>query len=378
MIILPDKNIPRAKILMPVHDREWREPSLAQPKDQFGNQNRTRFILTARLSDGFVKWKGYFECRDDADAFLYSLVCGSLRYEKELWKLPTPYWSPCIDEGVVYDQLLVETIITAPTGSNQTYTRPSDWNQFKNLIQTWGAGGGGARRNGTGVAGAGGAGGGGYSHNNGIGSNQGTVIGATATYQIGALGAGATTINTAGGTGGDTWFNGTVITSCSVGAKGGTGSSAPAGAAGGAAASGTGASKNSGGTGGNGQATNGAGGGGGGGAGFGGDGGAGTNGASGSGGDGGQGGNGGGAGATTNGGTGGNGSVSDNPTGGGGGGGGGGTPSAGGLGGNYGGGGGGGGTSSSSGAAGGSGSAGVMRISYTPEGIRFNMPMLGM
>ena len=117
MIILPDTNIPSTRILMPVHDREWREPSLAQPKDQFGNQNQTRFILTARLSDGFVKWRGYFESRDDADAFLYSLVCGNLHYEKALWKLPTPHWSPCIDEGVVYDQLLVEVFLTTPTGS---------------------------------------------------------------------------------------------------------------------------------------------------------------------------------------------------------------------------------------------------------------------
>lgn len=374
MIILPDKNIPRAKILMPVHDREWREPSLTQPKDQFGNQNRTRFILTARLSDGFVKWKGYFECRDDADAFLYSLVCGSLHYEKELWKLPTPYWSPCIDEGVVYDQLLVETIITAPTGSDQTYTRPSDWNQFTNRVDTIGAGGGGARRNNTGQAGAGGAGGGAYSGSTGV------VIGATASYRIGALGAGATTLNTSGGTGGDTWFNGTTVSGASVSAQGGiastTGSSA--GGAGGAT-TGNGATKYAGGNGGGGQSPNGAAGGGGGAAGPNAIGGFGIGAVSGTGGNGGRGdGTFGGAGATSTASPGGAGTEWTTAGSGGGGKGGSGSPSAGGAGGNYGAGGGGGGTSSGSSSAGGSGTGGIIRITYTPEGIRFNMPMLGM
>lgn len=373
MIILPDKNIPRTRILMPVHDCEWREPSLAQPKDQFGNQNRTRFILTARLSDGFVKWRGYFECRDDADAFLYSLVCGSLHYEKPLWKLPTPHWSPCIDEGVVYDQLLVETLLTSPTGSNQTYALPSDWNKGVNTVECIGGGSGGARGGIASTPGRGGGGGGAYA------KSVNVELSAAATYQLGALGAGATVSNTAGGTGGDTWFNGTVITSCSAGAKGSVGTNAQTGSTGGLTATSTGTTLFAGGNGGSGQATNGAGGGGGG---AGGGSAVGGNGTAGSGGNGGDGGRGdgvlGGTGATADGGTGNAGLEWTTYGSGGGGGGGAGTPTAGGPGGNYGAGGGGGGTAAISSSNGGAGTAGIIRITYTPYVGQFNMPMLGM
>lgn len=55
MIILPDKNIPRAKFLMPQHKSEWRTSSQAQLKDQFGNENVKMFRVVARLRDGYKK-----------------------------------------------------------------------------------------------------------------------------------------------------------------------------------------------------------------------------------------------------------------------------------------------------------------------------------
>src|SRR5689334_21016397 len=94
MLILPDRTQPRARILMPVRPHEWRTPSLAQPKDVFGRENCTRFCITARLHDGHIAWRGWFDDRDDADAFFYAAIAGSLRVERALWDLPAEVWTP--------------------------------------------------------------------------------------------------------------------------------------------------------------------------------------------------------------------------------------------------------------------------------------------
>ena len=64
MIILPERNIPRGKLLLPMRPAEWRQPS--QRKAIFGIEDQTRFRLTARLNDGFIAWRGWFDSREDA------------------------------------------------------------------------------------------------------------------------------------------------------------------------------------------------------------------------------------------------------------------------------------------------------------------------
>lgn len=381
MIILPDRNICRTKFLKPVSKKEWMPSSQAIPKDSFGKDGIvTKFRVRAKLNDGYVKWIGWFDDRDDFDIFLWSLLKGTLKYEKNLWKLPTPEWSNDIGEQLTYDFLTI-TYLTSPTGSNQTYNTPSDWpgTSLSNTIYVFGGGGGGGRNGTSGVQGSGGAGG-------GAASGVSLVnLPATVTYQIGSAGVGGTTAGQDGTNGGDTWFNGTTFAGATVAAKGGLGSTAGTGVAGGAAASGIGEARYSGGTGGNGQTSNGAGGGGGGAAGPDGNGGNGTNGASGNGGNGGAGNaglNGGGAGATADGGTGGNGTNLGSTYGSGGGGGGGGSATnTGGNGGSYGAGGGGGRTTSSGSSSGGNGREGMIYIQYEPlvyVGGWNNSPMLGM
>lgn len=367
---------------MPVPKKEWMPSSQSIPKDQWGNDGiKIQFCVSARLSDGFVKWRGIFDDRDDFDNFLFALFKGTLKYEKYLWGLCCPNWSPDIGEQLSYDFATFITI-SSPTGSAQTYNRPVDW-QNSGTAYTIGGGGGGRRQATTGVAGAGGAGGGAFALKSVF------ISSATFNYQIGAFGAGATTAATSGGNGGNTWINTVPAASQpttlaqGVLAVGGSGSTGAAGAAGGAAASCLGTTTFSGGTGGAGQGTNGAGGGGGGAGGQNAAGGNGTAGASGNGGNGGAGNGavgGGGAGATPDGGTGGNGTNFNGTIGSGGGAGGGGSATtAGGVGGNYGAGGGGGRTTSSGSASGGNGSQGIIWLFYEPYvSLRNNIPMLGM
>lgn len=377
MIILPDKNICATKFLMPVPKNQWMSSSQSVPKDQFGNDSvLTRFRVRAMLNDGFVKWTGWFDDRNDMDAFLWSIAKGTLKYEKYLWDLCLPNWNPDIGEQLSYEFYTI-TYLTGSPGTNQTYTRPRDWNSSNNAVWAIGGGGGGMRRSAAGVAGAGGAGGGACCGTSNIN------IPANTTYQIGTAGVGGTAVNTAGTAGGDTWFNGATLSASSPGAKGGLGSTGLAGALGGDFAASFGAAKFSGGNGGSGQTGNGAGGGGGGAAGQNANGGNGTNGASGNGGNGGAGNGaigGGGVGATADAGTGGAGTNFGSPYGSGGGAGGGGSSAAaGGVGGTYGAGGGGGRTTSSSSAAGGNGAQGFIYVGYEPTvDLMKNMPMLGM
>jgi len=206
MIILPDRNIPRARFLLPVYRREWMPSSQAMFKDQFGNPGvQTRFRVRARLDDGHVVWRGFFDDRDDFDAFLWAIATGSLRYERELWRLPTPHWHPDLGEHLTFDFATITFLTT--TGSNQTYTSPSDWNNSNNTVECIGSGASGGAIRASGGAAAGGGTGGNYSLINDFSfATPGTT---TATYNVGA-GASAIT-DTGGGTNGaagnPTWFN---------------------------------------------------------------------------------------------------------------------------------------------------------------------------
>lgn len=252
--MMPAVHIPKPRILLPVPKAEWRTPSRAQPKDCFGNENRTRFRLRARLHDGHVVWRGWFDDRDDADAFLTAIALGTLHQQPDLWRLPTPQWYPDLGERLSYDFATV-TFLTSPTGSNQTYTSPSDWNNSNNNIQTLGSGGSG----GVVVTTSGGkhvTGGGGGAWNKTTNLSFATPGTTTATYRIatGATAASSTTFSV-GNDGGDSWFNGTTLAASSVGSKGGLAGGAAAGSvsggAGGTGLSGIGSSSNNGGRGGN-------------------------------------------------------------------------------------------------------------------------------
>lgn len=158
----------------------------------------------------------------------------------------------------------VVTFLVTPTGSNQTFNIPGNWNStqigpsgFANKIETIGAGGSGGAISVNDPDGGTitGGGGGGYSAI----TNLVLIPGGTLTYRIGAGGAAITAAFLASGTGnpgGDTWFNGTTLVGSSVGAKGGGGGNFSiatfnSGATGGPASSGVGTTKNSGGNSGN-------------------------------------------------------------------------------------------------------------------------------
>src|SRR4029077_9490247 len=97
------------RILLPQRRLEWDQPS--ERPSAFCIPNQVRFRLTARLNDGFIVWRGWFDDRDDADEFLWAMATGSLWRERELWRLPDPWWHPDLGEGVVY-QFATVTFIT--------------------------------------------------------------------------------------------------------------------------------------------------------------------------------------------------------------------------------------------------------------------------
>lgn len=256
------------RFLIPVSQKEWRVPSVHIPRNELGHEvNRVRFRVSGHLNDGFKYWEGWFDSRDDIDAFLWAVACGSLAREPELWRLPTPHWHPDIGEGLTYEFATV-TSLNGTAGSNQTYTVPTDWNDRNNFVDAIGAGASGAARSAsTGAAYlASGGGGGGWSRI----TNLSLTKGGSVTYRLGSGGTAIgplTGSSSNGNSGGDTWFNATVFASSSVGAKGGIngtqGTTSQTGGAGGASGSGIGGSKNSGGRGGSATAaTVGAGGGG--------------------------------------------------------------------------------------------------------------------
>jgi hypothetical protein len=132
VIILPDKNIPRSRFLLPVRKRDWNLPSRAQQKCAIGNEDQTRFRITARLHDGHIVWRGWFDDRDDFDAFLWALFMGSLKRERDLWDLPTPAWRPGLGPDLLYDFATV-TFYTATGGA--TFSVPVDYTSSGSKVE---------------------------------------------------------------------------------------------------------------------------------------------------------------------------------------------------------------------------------------------------
>jgi len=285
MIILPDKNIPRSKFLLPVHRPKWVVPSRAQAKDHLGNENVTRFCLTAVNKTSFYKF--WFDDRDDADAVLHAIATGSIRHEKHLWGLCSPQWHEDLPKDLAY-RFDACVFLSTNVDSQQEWIVPEDFPHHKYLppfisegeYLFWGpinnapyyftasgtdtiptnftasnfvacvGGGGNGASNGTY---SGGGGGGGFSKS----VNLSLTAGASVSYTV-------------GGVAGDTYFNSASFPSSgqACGAKGGATPTSGTGGAGGASASGyatgTGNTKYSGGAGGNfGSASNGGPGGGG-------------------------------------------------------------------------------------------------------------------
>ncbi len=198
MLILPSA----PKLLMPVPKWEWREPSLAQPKDQFGNQNRTRFVIRGwRVDGGLVHERWY----DDFSEF-----------DHDLWRISIeePY------EDIYWEYAAVEFVVST-SASNQTWTSPSNWNNANNSIEVIGGGATGALERGSATRHSTGGGGGGYSAiTNFTVATPGTT---TAVFRLEAAvsqaqgAAGASN----GLDGKPAWFNGATLAASSVGADAG-------------------------------------------------------------------------------------------------------------------------------------------------------------
>lgn len=253
LLILPQRYQPR--VLIPVPSRQWREPSQAQPRDQLGNQNCTRFRLTARLNDGFARWRGWFDSRDDADAFLFALalnIIDGTPVPVEMWRLPSPWWHPDIGPWVSYDFATV-VILTTGAGSNQTWTSAVDWYIANNSVEIIAGGGSGACEHVTGPSPQSLTGGGGGEYRkttNFLVAAPGTT---TVTYQCGKGGAAVTSAGAVGNVGGETWWNGTTYAGATLGAVnggGGTMTHSSTGPGGSAGTGGTGGTGNAGGAGG--------------------------------------------------------------------------------------------------------------------------------
>lgn len=208
---------------------EWREPSAAQPKDQFGQGDATRYRLTAHLHDGFIRWRGWFDSREEADVFLAALAmqeCG-LPVARALWDLPSPAWCPDIGPHVLYEFAAI-TFLTAGAGANQSFPIPTDWNNVNKVEGIGGGGCGRGRTNATASAATGGGGGAYMYKNNVIAAQRGA---GTFTYLIGVGGPTNANPGTA------SWFNGTSSADASMTASfGGAGQLTVGGAAVGGAA----------------------------------------------------------------------------------------------------------------------------------------------
>lgn len=229
MLILQE---PRLMLLHEKPRHEWREPS--QRSTLVGIENRTWFKLEARTSDGLRFWRGWFEDWADADAFVWALVLHQqtgVPIPRDIRRLPQastrPHtfveqaWCPALYEGewreewaelpLLYEKLAVTSFLTSPTGSNQTWTSPSDWNNADNSIRGNGGGGSGGNAQGAASRCASGAGGASYSEiANFVVATPGTT---QATARVGAGGPSVQSTGssvTNGNDGGVSWFNDTV------------------------------------------------------------------------------------------------------------------------------------------------------------------------
>lgn len=263
--------VPRTpQIIAPVPLHEWRQPSARRTLS--GIENRTWFAVNARTSDGVLWWRGWFEDRFEADAFLLALVrhleCGD-PFPVEMRRAPlkasgphTPViqswfrprhdgewrleWAnlPLLYEFRTYD------FLTSPTGSNEIWNRPGNFTDADNIIHTLGSGASGGKISGSDDQKGTGGGGAAYNFINNF------APAATETYQIAAeiAASGPSSTTVAGVDGNPSWFGGTTLGGADVGSVGGTGGvtgiDAQNGGAGGLSASGVG-SGNNGGNGGN-------------------------------------------------------------------------------------------------------------------------------
>lgn len=223
-LILPDKHREVGKLLMPQRRREWIASSQRPSVNPLEHGTQYRFRLTAKLDDGHKVWTGWFDDREDADAFLWAIANGTLRQEPELWRLPVPCWEPDLEPTLQYE---FATLVFLTTTGAQTYTVASDWNSANNKGETLGAGSSGnSTSSGSQASGGGGA----YSLTNNITLTQS----GSANYTCAAAGAGLSGANNVSNAGGDTWFNGTTLAGASVSAKGAGATAANVGGPGGA------------------------------------------------------------------------------------------------------------------------------------------------
>lgn len=153
MIILPNRKLSRGRYLMPIPRRQWMPSSQA-------DKCQTRFRLRARRPNGSLAWEGWFEDRDDADAFIFALALGTLKHDRRLWRLSSPEWRPDTGEDLIY-RMATLVSFTFQAGAD-TWTSPEDWNNDDNLIEAIGGGASGAAAKGNGSYRATGGGGGGY------------------------------------------------------------------------------------------------------------------------------------------------------------------------------------------------------------------------
>ena len=234
MIILPDRHIPRARILTPLR---WQSPS--QRSTTYGHENVTRWRITARINDGHIVWSSWYDDRGDADAVLESIISGRIRTERPLWGLGSVPWHDGVPSTAVY-QIHSMTFLCSYPGQPQTWTVPDDWlnplyapprytedglyawsgspafltsgtsstspanwNSANNFIETIGGGASGANGQSGNLPGAGG-GAGGYAKATNVTLTPSTSI----AYVVGAGGSVPAGSGTAGNAGTDTYFNG--------------------------------------------------------------------------------------------------------------------------------------------------------------------------
>lgn len=269
MLILPDRHIPRARVLMPLPRASWLPSQRARIH---GIENAQYWIIDAVTSDGVRYWRGCFEDRDDADAFLWAMArtaCGE-KIPRDIARLPQRpsgphlplwcHWFPAkhygewrpdfIDLPLRYEFLSADFVTTI---GSSTYTSKGDWTNTGNFVFTVGAGASGGTVPGTGHGTGGGAG----ACNSAADFSFAVPGVTTAAVNVGAGGAAVAhaSILTNGNDGGDTWFNGANLAASTVGSKGGVkgvaGTGSQNGGLGGAAASGTGTAEGDGGRGGN-------------------------------------------------------------------------------------------------------------------------------
>lgn len=226
MIILPDQHIPRAKILLPIPDADWRSPSQSQPKNMFGHENQTRFRVRALTHDGMVRWVGWYDDRDDFDAVLWAIANNTLRFQREIWDLTNETWMPGYGYSNVgwrpdFADLIYDFVTTVFITSGTSTVIPADCftvgtgSEFLDCIGAGGSGGafrGGASR-------ASGAGGGAWARAQSITLTPNSTV----TIQVGAGGPSVNSSGTAtnGNSGTDTWFNGASFAASVCGAKAG-------------------------------------------------------------------------------------------------------------------------------------------------------------